>query len=53
MEEELPSASNIAKEDDVELEEITEITVKSMEDLIAQLNDQTHPLSDLLQHPLH
>ena len=48
MEEKLPSASNIAKEDDMELQEITEITVKSTEDSIAQLDDQTHPLSDLL-----
>ena len=37
--EELPSASDITKVDDIELQEIAEKALKSMEDLISQLND--------------
>ena len=45
--EELPSASDIDKLDDIELQEI----VKSMKDLIFQINDQTQT-DDLFEHPL-
>ena len=44
---ELPSSSEIAKADEIELEEI----VKSTEDLISQLNEQTQT-DDLLENPL-
>ena len=44
---ELPSPSEIAKADEIELEEIA----KSKEDLIYQINEQTQT-EDLLEHPL-
>ena len=44
---ELPSLSEIAKADTIELEEIA----KSMEDLIYQINEQTQ-MDDLLEYPL-
>ena len=44
---ELPSSSEITKADDIELEEI----VKSTEDLISQINEQTQT-DDLFEHPL-
>ena len=45
VEEELPSASDVSKADDIELQEI----VKSMEDLIAQFEGQeTLPMRELL-----
>ena len=44
---ELPSSSEIAKADDIELEEV----VKSTEDLISQINEQTQT-DDLFEHPL-
>ena len=44
---ELPSSSEIAKADDIELEEIA----KSTEDLILQINEQTQT-DDLFKHPL-
>ena len=44
---ELPSSSEIAKADTIELEEI----VKSTEDLISQINNQTQT-DDLFEHPL-
>ena len=44
---ELPSSSEIAKVDEIELEEI----VKSTEDLISQINNQTQT-DDLFEHPL-
>ena len=50
MEEELPSAFNIAKVDDIELQEVMENATRSMEDVITQLDD---PPGDLLEHPLH
>ena len=50
MEEELPSASDIGKADNIELQEIMENTARSMEDLITQLDD---PLGDSFEHPLH
>ena len=43
----LPSSSEIAKADDIELEEIA----KSTEDLISQINEQTQT-DDLFEHPL-
>ena len=43
---ELPSSSEIAKADDIELEEIA----KSTEDLISQINEQTQT-DDLFEHP--
>ena len=46
MEEELSSASDVAKADDIELQEITENALRSTEDLITQLDDQMHRLSD-------
>ena len=45
---ELPSSSEIANSDEIELEEI----VKSTEDLIYQINKQTQT-DDLLENPLH
>ena len=45
---ELPSSSEIAKVDEIEMEEI----VKSTEDLIYQINEQTQT-DDLLENPLH
>ena len=45
---ELPSSSEIAKVDEIELEEI----VKSTEDLISQIHNQTQT-DDLFEHPLH
>ena len=44
---ELPSSSEIAKADEIELEEIA----KSTEDLISQINNQTQT-DDLFEHPL-
>ena len=44
----LPSSSEIAKADEIELEEI----VKSTEDLIFQINNQSQT-DDLFEHPLH
>ena len=44
---ELPSSSEIAKADTIELEEIA----KSTEDLISQINNQTQT-EDLFEHPL-
>ena len=43
----LPSSSEIAGADETELEKI----VKSMEDLISQINEQTQ-MDDLLENPL-
>ena len=45
---ELPSSSEIAKADEIELEEIT----KSTEDLIFQINNQSQT-DDLFELPLH
>ena len=53
VEEELPYTSDVAKADDIELQKVMENTVRSMEDLITQFDDQTHPLGDLLEHLLH
>ena len=44
-----PSASNVAKADDIELQEITERATKSTDDLITQFEGQeTLPLRELL-----
>ena len=49
MEEELPSVSDVAKADDIELQEITENTMKSTEDLITQFEGQEMlPMRELL-----
>ena len=53
VEEELPSLSDVAKADDIELQGIMENTVRSTEDLIAKLNNQRHSPGDLFEHPLH
>ena len=45
---ELPSSSEIAKVDEIELEEIA----KSIEDLIYQINEQSQT-DELFEHPLH
>ena len=45
--EELPSASDIAKADEIELQEIA----KSMDDLISQINSQSQ-MDDLFKYPL-
>ena len=53
VEEELPSAANISKLDDIELQEIMERTTKSMENLIPQLEGESSKnllLSKLLGH---
>ena len=50
VEEELPPGSDIAKADDIELHKIMENTVRSMEDLIAWLDN---PPDDSLENPLH
>ena len=44
---ELPSSSEIAKADEIELEKIA----KSTEDLISQINNQTQT-DDIFEHPL-
>ena len=49
MEEELPSASDVAKADDIQLQEIMENAARSMEDFIAQFDD---PPGDSFEHPL-
>ena len=41
---------DVAKVDDIELQEIMENAARSTTDLIAQLDDK---LGDLLEHPLH
>ena len=46
MEQELPSAFDAIKADDIDLQEIMENAVRSTEDLIAQLDDQMHPQGD-------
>ena len=48
VEEEIPSASDVDKEGDIELQEIA----KSMEDLIFQIKDVQTDTDDLFEHPL-
>ena len=49
--EELPSESDITRADDTELQEIAEKALKSTEDLIFQINNQSQT-DDLFEHPL-
>ena len=51
-EKEMPSASDIAKVDDIELQEITENASKSMEDLISQMKNSQSQTDDLFEYPL-
>ena len=51
VKEELPSASDIDKADDIELQEITENASKSMEDLILQMRHSQSQTDDLLEYP--
>ena len=48
VEEEIPSASDVGKACDIELQEIA----KSMEDLIFQIKDVQRDTDDLFEHPL-
>ena len=41
MEEELPSTSDVAKANDIKLQEITKNAVRSTEDLISQLQEES------------
>ena len=51
--EELLSASDITKADDIELQEIAEKALKSTEDIISQIKDVQTDTDELLEHPLH
>ena len=51
-EKEMPSASDIAKVDDIELQEITENASKSTEDLISQMKNDQSWTDDLFEYPL-
>ena len=49
VKEELPSASDVDKADDIDLQEITENALRSMEDLISQMpQTDEYPLCELL-----
>ena len=49
VEEDMPSASDITKADEIELKEITESAIKSTEDLITQFEEEgTLPMRELL-----
>ena len=50
--EELPSASDITKADDIELQEIAEKASKSTEDIIFQIKDIQTDTEDLFKRPL-
>ena len=50
--EELPSASDITKADDIELQEIAEKASKSTEDIISQIKDVQTDTDELFEHPL-
>ena len=50
--EELPSASDVDKGNDIELQEIAENALKSTEDLIFQIKDVQTDTDDLFKHPL-
>ena len=52
VKEELPSTSDVAKADDIELQEITENASKSMEDLISQMKNDQSQTDDLFKYPL-
>ena len=51
--EELPSAFDITKADDIELQEIAEKALKSTEDIISQIKDVQTVTDELFEHPLH
>ena len=53
VEAEPPSASDVAKADSMELQEIREKAARSTKDLMAQLDNQTHLPGDSFKHPLH
>ena len=53
VEGELPSASDVAKAYDIELQEIMENAARSIEDSTTQLDNQTHPLGNSFKHPLY
>ena len=53
VKEELPSASDIDKADDIELQENMENASKCMEDLISQMRHDQSQTDDLFEHPLH
>ena len=53
VKEELPSMSDITKVDEIELQEITENTSKSTEDLILQIKNNQSQTDDLFEYPLH
>ena len=48
----MPSVSDIAEADDIELQEIMEIASKSMEDLISQMKNDQSQTDDLFEYPL-
>ena len=50
--EELPSASDVDKTDDIELQETTENASKSRENLISQMKNDQSQTDDLFEHPL-
>ena len=50
--EELPSASDITKADDIELQEIAEKASKSTEDITSQIKDVQTDTDELFEHPL-
>ena len=50
---ELPSASDITKADDIELQEIMENASKSMEDLILQMKNGQSQTDNLFEYPLY
>ena len=52
VEEELPSASDVAKADDIELQEVMENAARSTGNLITQLDNQMHPPGDSFEYPL-
>ena len=51
-EEELPSASDITKANDIELQEITENASRSSKDLILQMSHDQSQTDDLFEYPL-
>ena len=52
VKEELSSASDITKVDDIELQEITENASKRMDDLISQMKNDQSQTDDLFEYPL-
>ena len=52
VKEELPSASDVAKADDIEHQEITENAMESAEDLILKIKSNQSQTDDLFKYPL-